>query len=273
MLVVNTEGGFVAVPMTPAELRKALDKWDVKYREITGWDKLTSGRDDETGKPFGPVFGCITHHTGDDAPDSADRQIIINGRSDLPGPLAQFGLNDDGVVDLITFLRANHAGGGDPEVLEAVINESYGNYPPKTQYHEGSPGATDGNDCFYGVETYYSGSHPMTSAQYESLTKLWAAICDHYGWSAKSVIGHKEWSNWKIDPGKVDMNELRGDIQALLDKGPYKQTPNITAAIAANRKYQAALELISNPPINDEVDQYIAALKKEREFLKSKERP
>lgn len=263
----------MAAPMTPSEIRQALDKWDVPYREIPGWDKPTSGRDDETGRIFGPVFGCITHHTGSDAPDSNNRDLIIRGRSDLPGPLAQFGLNDDGVVDLITYRRANHAGGGDPEVLSAVINESYGAYPPKTHFHEGSPGATDGNDCFYGVETYYSGSHPMTKAQYESVVRLWTAICDAYGWSAKSVIGHKEWSDWKPDPGQVDMSELRSDIQARLDAGPATHTPNITAAIQANRKYQKALERISNPPITDEVEQYISALKAERKFLKSKEKP
>ena len=205
----------MSTPITADQLLTQLKKWKVPYREIDGW--RTRGRDAFTGLTFGPVFGCVTHHTGDDAPDSADRNVIINGRSDLPGPLAQFGLNDDGVVDLISVNRCNHAGGGDPRVLEAVKAESYADYPPASRFHQGSPGATDGNDCFYGCETYYSGGKSPTAAAYKTLVLLWAALCDFHGWSAKSVIGHKEWSDWKSDPGHVDMNVLRADVQKALD--------------------------------------------------------
>ena len=205
----------MSTPITADQLLAQFKKWKVPYREIDGW--RTRGRDSFTGLTFGPVFGCVAHHTGDDAPDTADRNVIINGRSDLPGPLAQFGLNDDGVIDVISINRCNHAGGGDPRVLEAVKAESYGDYPPATHEHQGSPGATDGNDCFYGVETYYSGGKASTAAAYKTLVLLWAAVCDFHGWSAKSVIGHKEWSDWKSDPGHVDMKVLRADVQKALD--------------------------------------------------------
>ena len=205
----------MSTPITADQLLAQFKKWKVPYREIDGW--RTRGRDSFTGLTFGPVFGCVTHHTGDDAPDTADRKGIINGRSDLPGPLAQFGLNDDGILDIISVNRCNHAGGGDPRVLEAVKAESYGDYPPSSRYHQGSPGATDGNDCFYGVETYYSGGKAPTAAPYKTLVLLWAALCDFHDWSAKSVIGHKEWSDWKSDPGHVDMKALRADVQKALD--------------------------------------------------------
>lgn len=264
----------MANPMTPDEIRSALRKWEVPYREIPGWDDPRSGRDDETGLVFGPVHGCVTHHTGDDAPDTADRSVIIHGRSDLPGPLAQFGLNDDGIVDLITCRRANHAGGGDPAVLNAVINESYGNYPPVPRFHEGSPGAADGNDSFYGCEVYYSGLKATTSKQYRSLVLLWAAICDHYGWSAKSVIGHKEWSSWKWDPGKVDMKRLRADIQEKLDagNGQANLTPNITKAIKANIVYRRSLAKITAAGLQDQLKDYKQALKDQYLALVEKER-
>jgi len=208
----------MATQMIPDQWRRQLRKFDVPFREIDGWDSAFSGRDDETGKIFGPVFGAVIHHTGDDAPDTADRNVIINGRSDLPGPLAQCGLNDDGVIDLITWHRANHAGGGDADVLLAIVNESYGDYPPATHEHEGSANAVDGNDCFYGLETYYSGGHSMTQAQHDSAVGWAAAICDFHGWSAKSVIGHKEWSDWKVDPGHVDMKEFRADVQTRINQ-------------------------------------------------------
>jgi hypothetical protein len=217
----------MAIPMTPDQWRAQLRKFDVPFREIDGWDSATSGRDDETGKEFGPVHGVVIHHTGDDAPDTADRNVIINGRSDLPGPLAQSGLNDDGVVDLITPHRANHAGGGDPDVLMAIVDESYNDYPPATHEHEGSAGSIDGNDCFYGIETYYSGGHSMTPAQYDSAVGWAAAICDFHGWSAKSVIGHKEWSDWKVDPGHVDMKEFRADVQQRINQTQGARMPTV----------------------------------------------
>lgn len=264
----------MATPMTPDEIRSALRKWEIPFREVPGWDTPTSGRDDETGLVFGPVHGCVTHHTGDDAPDTANRSIIIHGRSDLPGPLAQFGLNDDGVVDLITCHRANHAGGGDPKVLQQVMDESYGDYPSPSHYHQGSTGAADGNDCFYGCEVYYSGLKSMTSKQYNSIVGLWTAICDHYGWSAKSVIGHKEWSDQKWDPGQIDMKVLRADIQKRLDAGSQgaQITPNITKAIKANILYRRALDRIKAPALQDQADQWRKELRAQYRALVEKER-
>ena len=86
-------------------------------------------------------------------------------------------------------------------MLGAIIEESYGGYPPKSREHTGSDGSTDGNDNLYGVETFYSGSKAPNAQARRSLVLLAAAICHHHGWSAKSVIGHKEWSDWKSDPG------------------------------------------------------------------------
>ena len=235
----------MSTPITADQLLAALKKWKVPYREIDGW--RTRGRDAFTGLTFGPVFGCVTHHTGDDAPDSADRKVIVNGRSDLPGPLAQFGLNDDGVVDLISVHRCNHAGGGDPRVLEAVKAESYGDYPPASRFHQGSPGATDGNDCFYGVETYYSGGSAPSVAAYKTLVLLWAALCDFHGWSAKSVIGHKEWSDWKSDPGHVDMKVLRADVQKALDVA---HRPKPTLLPVTHRVVSANLFVKNQNPVS-----------------------
>lgn len=203
--------------MTAEELIGQLKKWGVRYRPVQGWRRHNRN----AVGAWGPVHGVGIHHTGDDAPDGADRRIVHDGRPDLPGPLAQFGCNDDGVIDLIGWGRANHFGGGDASVFAAVVEESYGDYPPKPHMHEGSPGAVDGNCHFYGVETYYAGGRPPTAKAYRSLVLLAAAICDFHGWSAKSVIGHKEWSDQKSDPGRVDMRQFRAEVAGALRAGPH----------------------------------------------------
>jgi hypothetical protein len=164
----------------------------------------------------------MVHHTGSDNPDQ--RALLYNGLSDLPGPLCHFGLAQTGVIHLIGWGRANHAGGGDPDVYQHVLNEDYTGVL-KPRYHQGSPGAVDGNTHFYGVEIWYDGTHHMNDKQYATLLKLGAAICDFHSWSYKSVIGHGEWSDWKWDPGykastMMDMSDMRLDIAAVIKKGP-----------------------------------------------------
>lgn len=275
---------MTSTPMTVDQWRAQLKKFDVPFREISDFKSATSGRDDETGLKFGPVYGCVIHHTGSDGPDSSNQSLIDRGRSDLPGPLAHSGLNDNGVIDMFTWKRANHAGGGDPDVLAAVKSENYGDYPPPPDKHQGEPGAADGNDVFYGLETYYSGSHPMTKVQYQSAVGWAAAICDFHGWSSKSVIGHKEWSDWKPDPGQVDMKKFRQDVQARLDAVNGGTTPPpaepkfipapIRKAIAANIQYDKALASAAetNPRVRDEAALIHPVLKKQRNMLRNFER-
>jgi N-acetylmuramoyl-L-alanine amidase len=206
----------MATPMTAAQTVKQLKKWGIATKEVPGWEHHNrAGHGD-----WGPVNGFMIHHTGDDAADSADLNVIHDGRADLPGPLAQFGCDDDGTIWLVGHGRANHAGGGDPQVLSEVIAESYGDRPSAPHFHEGSPGATDGNVHFYGVETFYSGKKKMTREAYKAVVTLSAAICDFHDWTARSVIGHKEWSDDKVDPGHVDMKVFRQDVAAALAAGP-----------------------------------------------------
>lgn len=210
----------MATPMTPSQIKAQLKKWGLRYEEYKDWDKHNRNHKG----PWGPVNGFMVHHTGSDSKDQ--RALLYNGLSGLPGPLCHFGLAQDGTVHLIGWGRANHAGAGDPDVLDAVIDER-----PAPVDNESS---VDFNARFYGVEIWYSGSHEMTDAQYESLLKLSACVLDFHGWNQYSVIGHGEsGSPGKWDPGyapgkMMDMDDVRDDIRATLkdeDKPKNPQKP------------------------------------------------
>jgi len=162
---------------------------------------------------YGPLNGVIMHHTGSDSSAASMEAYLYDGDSErnLPGPLCQWSIRTDGTIVMIGNGRANHAGEGSGTVLAHVIAEDYsGDLRP-------GPDDTDGNAHFMGFETQYSGGHVPVKAQYDAMVKAAAAVCKHYGWSAKSVIGHKEWTSRKNDPGHVDMSDFRKDVQAILD--------------------------------------------------------
>lgn len=206
----------MATPLTPARLLEVLRAEGCTVREYRSW--RTNERDDETGRVFGPVHGVICHHTGPYSTQAGIIELVYEGRAGLAGPLGHGVIDLSGTVWLVGAGRSNHAGGGDPRVLAAVAEESYGDYPPATRYHEGSPGAADGNDAFYGFECINQGDGKQAwpKAQYVAMVKAHAAICRAYGWGAKSVIGHKEWSDEKVDPRGIDMKIFRRDVSACL---------------------------------------------------------
>ncbi len=210
----------MATPMTASQIVAQLKKWGIKYVEVKTWE--THNRNSVGA--WGGVNGFIWHHTGADTsnPAAYAAGTLYNGFAGLPGPLCHFGLAPDGTVYLVGWGRANHAGGGDPVVLNHVINEDYSGQLRPTK---GNSTGVDGNRAFYGVEIMYSGSHAMTSAQYKTALKLSAAICDFHGWTEKSCIAHGEWSSDKWDPGYasgkiMDMVKVRADIKATKAAGP-----------------------------------------------------
>jgi len=214
----------MATPMTASQIVAQLKKWGIKYVEVKSWE--THNRNSKG--PWGGVNGFIWHHTGADTsnPAAYAAGTLYDGISGLPGPLCHFGLAPDGTVYLVGWGRANHAGGGDPAVLNHVINEDYTGQLKPTK---GNSNGVDGNAHFYGVEIMYSGSHKMTDAQYKTALKLSAAICEFHGWSEKSVIAHGEWSSDKWDPGYasgkiMNMVEVRADVKAVKAAGPKPTT-------------------------------------------------
>lgn len=203
----------------------ALKKEGVKVSQYSGW--RTHNRNHKGA--WGPVNGIIIHHTAG-ADGSAGRALVYNGRSDLPGPLAHAYLSKAGTVYLTGNGRTNHAGLGDGRVLQGVIKEQTPLRPSKND--------TDGNAHFYGIEiaNLGNGKDPYPAAQYDAAVRWAAAICRAHGWSSKSVIGHKEWTNQKIDPS-FSMTKFRQDVQARL-----------TPAVPSVPKAPTVTELpLSNP--------------------------
>lgn len=217
----------MAKPLTLTQIKAAFDYWGVPYEVVPGAE--TRGNKSGWGDPR--ITGVMGHHTASDGSDAANRNLITNGRSDLSGPLANFGGRDDGVIDIIACGAANHAGGGDPDTLKMVQQEKTPlDREVKPDQNSDSPGAVNGNPRFYGWEMYYGiGSDlTMNPKQYRVMLLSMAAIIwaldnqdgPAYAWTGRAMIGHREWTNRKPDPRSVDLAAARRGITLLLTVGP-----------------------------------------------------
>ena len=202
----------MAEPLSPDTLVKALRDEGLTIVEHAGW--RTHNRNHKG--PWGPVHGVVIHHTVTTGTDSSV-ELCYTGHSNLPGPLCHGVITKDGTVHLVGHGRANHAGLGDDDVLAAVIAENYGSTPPRPNKNN-----TDGNARFYGFECINlgDGKDPWPSAQLAAVERVSAAICRAHGWTAKSVIGHKEWTDTKIDPRGVSMPNMRARVAKRLGGKP-----------------------------------------------------
>jgi hypothetical protein len=155
------------------------------------------------------VYGVMIHHT---VTSGSEHTVGIcrDGRPDLPGPLCHGVITKDGVLHLVGYGRANHAGPGDDDVLRAVIAEKA--LPPDNEAN------TDGNRHFYGFEceNLGDGKDPWPEVQLEAIEKVAAAICRHHGWTERSLIGHLEWQPGKVDPCGFTMASMRERVRDRL---------------------------------------------------------
>ncbi|MFG2900985.1 N-acetylmuramoyl-L-alanine amidase [Streptomyces zaomyceticus] len=211
----------MATPLPADRLLAALRDEGVTVVEHPGW--RTHNRN--AAGAWGPVSGVMIHHTVSTGTASSV-EMCFNGYEGLPGPLCHGVIAKDGTVHLVGNGRANHAGGGDPNVLRAVTAEDYSTRPPTPTEHQGSDGAVDGNSRFYGFECINlgNGTDPWPAAQLDAIERVSAALCRAHGWGARSVIGHLEWSDWKSDPKGFGMPSMRDRVHARLAKSPTKPT-------------------------------------------------
>lgn len=201
----------MAEPMSATQFAARLRAEGVTVVEVGGWE--THSRNHKG--PWGPVHGVMIHHTvtrGDTkAQTDASVALCRDGHSTLPGPLCHGVIDKQGVVHLVGYGRTNHAGMGDDDVEQAVINE--------TALPVDDEANTDGNRAFYGFECINLGDgvDPWPEAQLLAIERVSAAICRHHGWGARSVIGHLEWQPGKVDPRGFSMQTMRGRVGARLD--------------------------------------------------------
>ncbi|MFD3333507.1 N-acetylmuramoyl-L-alanine amidase [Streptomyces sp. NPDC058700] len=226
----------MAAPLSADRFLAALRAEGCKVVEHDGWRTHTRT---SSGRPWGPVNGVMIHHTVSKGTTNTVR-ICRDGYAGLPGPLCHGVIAKDGTVHLVGYGRTNHAGGGDPDVLEAVTDESYGTRPPVPNV--GNVDGTDGNRAFYGFEceNLGDGKDPWPSVQLEAIERASAALCRAHGWTYRSVIGHLEWSDDKSDPRGFTMPSMRDRVGARLGKAPTapttpKPTPTEEAPVALSK--------------------------------------
>jgi len=170
----------------------------VRLVEYPGWRDRGHG-------DFKDIRGVMVHHTGS---DNASAASIAIGRPDLPGPLSQLHIARDGTVTVVAVGVAWHAG--------------VGMYPwlPTNM----------GNWHMIGIECANSGTSPTAphrtnwpDAQYDALVRCCAAINRRLAQNSSRTIGHKEYAGraqGKWDPGAINMDILRSDIQAQIGTIP-----------------------------------------------------
>lgn len=163
----------------------------LKVSPVPGWENR--GRGD-----VGRIFGVICHHTaGPKTGNMPTLNLLVQGRKDLSGPLAQLGLGRDGTFYIIAAGRANHAGKGDWK------------------------GIKNGNSNFIGIEAENSGAadDPWSDVQMDAYQRGVAAILKHIRQDSEFCAGHKEYAlpkGRKPDPS-FNMKTFREKVKAIME--------------------------------------------------------
>jgi hypothetical protein len=163
----------------------------LKVAPVDGWE--TRGRAE-----MGTVLGVMCHTTvGLRNGNMPSLRTLIEGRSNLPGPLAQLGLGRDGTYYIIAAGRCNHAGAGS------------------------WAGIVTGNSNFIGIEGENTGraDDPWPDIQMDAYRRGSAALLTHVNRGVEFCVGHKEYAlpkGRKSDPG-FDMNAFRSAVASFMN--------------------------------------------------------
>lgn len=226
----------MATPMTASQIVSALRGEGVDVREYRSW--RTHNRNSKGA--WGPVNGIVVHHTA--GRDSLS--LCYNGTAALPGPLCHTHLSKTGAATMVGHGRANHAGLFAANAMAAMTAESSKHPLPGSD-------AIDANARTYGleIENLGNGSDPYPAAQYSAAVRWAAGICRHHGWTADSIIGHKEGTRRKIDP-TFSMPQFRADVAKRLgasagEGGKVTAPAGNTSGGAALARYQVKINGLS----------------------------
>ena len=171
--------------------------------EEEGW--TTRGRDFSANP-----LGVILHHDASPAGRVPEHpSVVVNGRSDLAGPLSQWYLNRNGVWHVVASGKANHAGPG------------YFN------------GIHSGSSRLLGIEAANDGTgEAWPEEQVISYVKGVAAILKKLSAPSLMAFGHKEWApRRKIDPS-FDVDDFRARVRADMNEWS-PRFPGVTLRRAA----------------------------------------
>lgn len=164
------------------EVNARLRAVGITVHEYPGWESRGNGQ-------TSAYEGGLVHHTatgyGSALPGTGVGTLLVNGRSDLSGPLCNYACNADGSVTVIAAHPANHAG--------ASGGRSMGPLPVTTLF----------NKRVMGIEIVYPGDEPMRDAQYRTAL-IWSRIVTTVlgGGNIKRARAHAETSiTGKWDPG------------------------------------------------------------------------
>ncbi|AYQ99975.1 lysin A [Mycobacterium phage Nebkiss] len=191
---LTPEPGFSGDPWWLAEV---LRDEGLRVFEVDGWQNRGQG---DQGRFWGVVF----HHTG--SPSETPEGIAFHPTLGLAAHIL---IRPNGDVWVCGIGKANHAGKG-----------SWWGVP-----------TDNGNPVLLGVEVailpregapHRSG---WPDVQYDATVKVHAALLRKLGLGSDRVISHKEWAQlgpagWrqgKWDPGAIDMNVFRADVQAQIN--------------------------------------------------------
>lgn len=160
------------------------------------------------GRPgsYDPSYGVV-HATAAPRSQSDEIQVRVvrDGRSDLPGPIANAAVDRRGVWHVLAAGRCN-----------------------STLTGTAGPFAGLGNTYALSVEGCNDNlSEPWPDVQYRSYVAGWAAWCRHLGWPASRLVGHKEHTpGHKTDP-TFNMAVFRADVaRVLAGTGDDDMTPD-----------------------------------------------
>jgi hypothetical protein len=182
----------------PADIAALLRAAGATVNEVRDW------RSRAAHGGFTPI-GIVMHHT---VSTNSLADIVANRK-------ANFHVKKNGLINVVSGGRANHAGLGARQVLDEV---SRGVAPSGTALQRKLRDGPVGNGFFYGFENENLGDGiaPWPEAQLDAMATGAAALCQRHCWSANRVISHAEWTRRKIDPRGVDMNDFRARVAELL---------------------------------------------------------
>ena len=162
----------------------------LKVVETPGWKNR--------GVDMEEIKGILCHHTaGPKKGNMPSLGTLIDGRSDLKGPLSQLGLGRDGTYYIVAAGKCNHAGAG---IWKGV----------------------EGNRHFIGIEAENTGyvrgptAEPWSEVIMNAYAEGVAALVEKLNIPVGMVAGHKEYApKRKTDP-TFDMNAFRKRIESVM---------------------------------------------------------